>query len=432
VKPKPIKLIFLFFLFNILFIRCNDQIIETYVANVPVYLSYEDFRNAIKTESPQDIQNPGKIYFYNNLFFINEYLKGIHVIDNSNPSSPQKLSFISIPGNIDIAIKNDILFADSYIDLISLDISDPENIKFVSREKDIFPYILPPYNKEYKMDEIDYEKGIVIDWELKKITQEIEQRTYPVFPQYEGIEFMVNTYSSGNTSYSDNNSSLGVGGSMARFALINNTLFIIDHYMLKIFNIENEDDTGSNILLSNTIYTPWAIETLFPYKNYLFIGSQNGMMIYDISNPIYPEFISDHWHAISCDPVVVEGNYAYITQRSGNACGATENRLDVIDISNIINPIRLKSYVMDEPYGLGIDDSILFVCDGSSGLKIYDVTDKLHITDNLIVQFRDIQAYNAIPFNDILMLIGDDGLYQYDYSDIKDIEQLSTIPVNVK
>jgi len=428
VKLKPLKFFLLFLLLNIIFIRCDDQIIETYVANVPIYLSYEDFRNAIKSEPPQDIQNPGKLYFYNNFLFINEYLKGIHVIDNSDPSSPQKQSFISIPGNVDIAIKNDILFADSYIDLISLDISDLENIKVVGRKKDIFPYILPPYDENYRVDEIDYSKGIVVDWEFKKITKEVEQKTYPVFPHYEGIDFMVNTYSSGNIGYSDNNSSLGVGGSMARFAIKNNALFIIDNYMLKVFNIENDND----ILLSNTLYTSWAIETLFPYKNYLFMGSQNGMLIYDISKPQYPEFISDHWHATSCDPVVVEGNYAYITLRSGNSCGAIENRLDVIDISNIINPILLKSYAMDEPYGLGIDGSILFVCDGNSGLKIYDVTDKLHITDNLIVQFRDIQAYDAIPFNGILMLIGDDGLYQYDYSDIKDIKRLSTIAVNMK
>ncbi len=425
-KLKPLKFFLLFLLLNIIFIRCDDQIIETYVANVPIYLSYEDFRNAIKSEPPQDIQNPGKLYFYNNFLFINEYLKGIHVIDNSDPSSPQKQSFISIPGNVDIAIKNDILFADSYIDLISLDISDLENIKVVGRKKDIFPYILPPYDENYRVDEIDYSKGIVVDWEFKKITKEVEQKTYPVFPHYEGIDFMVNTYSSGNIGYSDNNSSLGVGGSMARFAIKNNALFIIDNYMLKVFNIENDND----ILLSNTLYTRWAIETLFPYKNYLFMGSQNGMLIYDISKPQYPEFISDHWHATSCDPVVVEGNYAYITLRSGNSCGAIENRLDVIDISNIINPILLKSYAMDEPYGLGIDGSILFVCDGSSGLKIYDVTDKLNITDNLIVQFRDIQAYDAIPFNGILMLIGDDGLYQYDYSDVKDIQLLSTIAVN--
>ncbi|MDY6799796.1 MAG: hypothetical protein SVU94_01070 [Bacteroidota bacterium] len=427
-KPRPIKLILLFFLLNILFIRCNDQIIETYVANVPIYLSYEDFRNAIKAEPPQDIQNPGKIYFYNNLLFINEYLKGIHVIDNSNPSSPRELSFISIPGNVDIAIKNDILFADSYVDLISLDISDPKNITVVGRKKDIFPYILPPYDDNYRIDEIDYSKGIVVDWELKKITKEVEQKTYPAFPWIDGTEFMVNTYSSGNAGYSANNSSLGVGGSMARFAIKNNTLFIIDNYALKLFDIENDN----NILLSNTIYTGWAIETLFPYGDYLFIGSQNGMMIYDISKPLYPEFISDYWHATSCDPVVVEGDYAYVTLRSGNLCGAIEDRLDVIDISDIIKPIHLKSYAMDEPYGLGIDDSILFVCDGSSGLKIYDVTDKLHITDNLIAQFRDIQAYDAIPFNDVLMLIGDDGLYQYDYSDTKDIQLLSTIPVNVK
>ncbi|HHN47860.1 MAG TPA: hypothetical protein ENN08_02830, partial [Bacteroidales bacterium] len=51
--------------------------------------------------------------------------QGIHVVDNSNPASPQIISFIAIPGNYDLAIRGNILFADSYIDLVALDISDP-------------------------------------------------------------------------------------------------------------------------------------------------------------------------------------------------------------------------------------------------------------------------------------------------------------------
>ena len=423
-KNFRLKLIIAISLLTLLFIKCDDKIIETYIANVPVYITYEEFRAAVKSESPEELKNPGKIYFYKNYLFINEYLEGIHVIDNSNPSSPQNISFITIPGNVDIAIKNDILYADSYIDLIALDISDINNIEVVSRKKDIFPYILPPYDENYRVDEIDYDKGIIVDWELKEITKEVEQRNYPVYLKFE-VDFMSSTYSTGNSGYSADNSSLGVGGSMARFTIKNNTLFIIDNYALKLFDIENHN----NILLNNTIYTGWAIETLFPYGDYLFIGSQNGMIIYDISNPFYPEFISDHWHATSCDPVVVEGDYAYVTLRSGNLCGAIDDRLEVIDISDLINPTLIKSYAMDEPYGLGIDNSVLFVCDGSSGLKIYDVTDKFNITDNLLAQFRDIQAYDAIPFNNVLMLIGDDGLYQYNYSDIEDIKLLSTIEV---
>ena len=66
--------------------------------------------------------NPGKIYFKEGYIFINEELKGIHVIDNRNPENPQNIGFIEIPGNVDIAIKNNTLYADSYIDLGAIDI----------------------------------------------------------------------------------------------------------------------------------------------------------------------------------------------------------------------------------------------------------------------------------------------------------------------
>ncbi|MEE4196086.1 MAG: hypothetical protein V2I54_00450 [Bacteroidales bacterium] len=424
-KNHSIKLVLLFFLFNAIFIRCDDQIIETYLANVPVYMSYQEFRSAIKTEPPQAIKKPGKIYFYKNLLFINEYLQGVHVIDNSDPSAPQRLTFISIPGNIDITIKDDLLFADSYIDLVALEISEPENIHIAARKKGIFPHKLPPSDKNYRIDEVDFTKGIVVGWELQKVTKEVDQKTYSFYPWTDDTAFMANTYSSGNSAFTSDNSSLGVGGSMARFSIKNNTLFVPDHYALKIFDIEN----NNNILLKNTIYTGWAIETLFSYDDYLFLGSQNGMMIYDISTPFNPVFLSDHWHATSCDPVVFNGDFAYVTIRSGNLCGAVDDRLEVIDLSAIVNPALIKSYAMDEPYGLGLDNPVLFICDGMSGLKVYDITDKLHITDNSLAHYKDIQAYDAVPFNGVLTLIGEHMISQYDYSDLTDLRLLSNIEI---
>ena len=409
----------------VLFSSCHDQIIETYVANVPVYITYEELRSSIQSESSQNLKNPGKIYFYNNYLFINEYLNGIHVIDNSDPSSPQNIAFINIPGNVDISIKDDILYADSYVDLVAIDISDLSNITEVSRLEEVFPYILPPYDENYRVDDIDYEKGVVIDWELKKITREVEQHFYPVYPWYESSDYMLSSYSNGTAGYSSGASSFGVGGSMARFTAKDNVLYTIDSYSLKVIDIADYE----NMLLSKTINIGWNIETLFPSGDHLFIGSQSGMLIYDISNTFNPTFVSDYQHVTSCDPVVVEGNYAYVTLRSGNLCGETSDQLDVIDISDLANPTLVKSYLMTEPYGLGIDNSILFVCDGGSGLKIYEASDILHIEDNIIATFPNIETYDVIPVNGVLMLIGDDGLYQYDYSELTNIKLLSTIPI---
>ena len=420
---KNIKLI-VFYIGIVLLASCEDKIIETYTANIPIYITYEELRVSVQVETSKDLEKPGKIYFYNDYLFINEYLDGIHIIDNSDPASPQNLGFIKIPGNVDIAIKDNILYADSYVDLLALDISDLNNISEVNRIQDIFPYILPPYNENYRVDNVDYSKGIVVDWELKKVTREVEPNNYPVFPWYES-DYMLSSYSNGNAGYSSGSSSFGVGGSMARFTGKDNVLYTIDSYTLKIIDIQTVDD----IMMTKSISVGWNIETIFPSGNNLFIGSQQGMFIYDISNPYNPGFISDYFHMTSCDPVVVEGDYAYITLRSGNLCGEISDQLDVIDISDLTEPAHVKSYSMTEPYGLGIDDEILFICDGSAGLKIYDADDPLNIDNNMIANFPGIETYDVIPVNGILMLIGDDGLYQYDYSNLEDIQLLSSITI---
>ena len=73
--------------------------------------------------------------------------------------------------------------------------------------------------------------------------------------------------------------------------------------------------------------------------------------------------------------MVFEGNYAYITLRGGNSCGVPESVLEIVDISDIHHPILLKSYLMDNPYGLGIIDDLLFIYGGTLGLKLFDKSD---------------------------------------------------------
>ena len=132
-------------------------------------------------------------------------------------------------------------------------------------------------------------------------------------------------------------------------------------------------------------------------------------------------------HARSCDPVVVDDTLAYITLRTGTGCGGNLNVLDVVNIKDITKPKAVISYGMTNPHGLGKDGDLLFICDGSAGLKVYDASDPKKITNNIIYRYADIHAYDVIPVDNILMLIGDDGLYQYDYSNVKSIRLLSTI-----
>ncbi len=222
-----------------------------------------------------------------------------------------------------------------------------------------------------------------------------------------------------NDSYvSVDNSQTGVGGSMARFATVGDYLYTVNSQDLVIIDVTSP----ASPKYTATEGVGFGIETIFPYNGYLFIGAQTGMYIYDISNPVKPQKLSQYEHIYSCDPVVVQGDYAYVTLHSeGSRCGRWNNELHVIDVSNLRMPKLLTTYAMENPLGLGVDGDNLFVCD--KGLKVYDISDK----NNLILkQSFSINANDVIPYNDLLIVIGDNGLYQYDYSG-EDLTLLSTI-----
>ncbi|MEI6277102.1 MAG: hypothetical protein WCP08_13980 [Prolixibacteraceae bacterium] len=409
-----------------LFAGCKDKFTEQYQSLEPVYLGYEDFRASVKVVSQQDLVKPGKIYTFGNYIFINEIMKGIHVYNNSNPASPQYAGFINIPGNVDMAVRNNIMYADSYIDLVAIDITDPAKPREVGRVKSVFPYSVPAYDQTgYRVGQVDNTKGVVVGWEVQTIRKEIETNNYPIYPIYYGAKYsaMADAASSGSTN--QGTSAAGIGGSMARFGLTGNSLVAVDTYMYYNFDLTDPNKPA----LSSKSQVNWGIETMFLYGKNMFLGTTNGMLVYDLSDVNKPVYLSTFWHATGCDPVVVQGNRAYVTIRGGNACGSNINRLDVLDVTNILKPALFRSYTMDGPYGVGISGDILFVCDGSSGLKIYNSADPLLIVEHQLAKFPGIQAYDVIPLGKSLLMIGSDGFYQYDYSDVTNIKQISVIKV---
>lgn len=217
----------------------------------------------------------------------------------------------------------------------------------------------------------------------------------------------------------------GKGGSMARFTIVGDFLYIIDNQNLKVFDIA----TPSNPQYLNDYFVGRSIETIFPNPPYLYIGSTSGMYIYSIANPAAPEYISELLHVVSCDPVVTNDSLAFVTLRSGSECRTnfTSNQLDIIDIRNKQNPVLLQSYPVEEPYGLGIDSCYLFICHGKSGLGVYDFSNVFDI--HMIKLIPNIETYDVIPHNKTLFITGPSGFYQYNYANIDSIYFVSQINV---
>lgn len=135
--------------------------------DTPVYMSYAELRSAVNVQSPRVMKSMGSLYLYSDHLFINEKNKGLHIIDNADPGRPQAKAFINIPGNTAVSIRDGFLYADSFVDLVVIDIRDPENIHETARQIDVFPY-----DAYQAIDDdsvyfwnIDESKGVVIGYE---------------------------------------------------------------------------------------------------------------------------------------------------------------------------------------------------------------------------------------------------------------------------
>lgn len=138
------------------------------ISYTPVLMTREKMETAIEYIEPIALVKPGKMYILGNTVYINERYKGIHVIDNTNPTAPVKKGFLRIPGCIDLAVKGNILYADNATDLIAVDLSDIENVHVTKRIINTFPELLPPgYNwMPWQFSEENRpENTIIVGWE---------------------------------------------------------------------------------------------------------------------------------------------------------------------------------------------------------------------------------------------------------------------------
>ncbi|WP_375437523.1 LVIVD repeat-containing protein [uncultured Hymenobacter sp.] len=389
--------------------------IAYYDGYCPQMMERTVLEKSVEALSARPMHNTGKIYVQGRYLFINERYEGIHVVDNQNPGSPRIISFLRIPGNIDMAVKGNLLYADNGPDLVTIDITNPEAVRVKGRVREAF--------RELPMPEIAMTtpecapenrpaNTVVIGWQKMKVP-------YTISPYWRTNSPMF--FSTGNTrADASAPGAVGKGGSLARFAILGQSLYTVDEQSLRLFDLANPavPTPGQKIPLQ------FGVETIYPKDHYLFLGTQRGMYIFDAATPQAPRQVAYYQHVVSCDPVVVDDRYAYVTLRNGRNCGGGANQLQVIDLTTLSQPRLARTYPMSGPQGLGVDGTRLFVCD-SDGLKIFDTSQAPVLTQT---QSFPIKVVDVIPDAGTLMAIGTDGLYQYSYTGAT-LQQLSLLPI---
>lgn len=245
-------------------------------------------------------------------------------------------------------------------------------------------------------------------------------KKYIIFPIIAAL--LLNCSSDSSTSNDSGLNEAGQGGSLARFVLKDNYLYTVDTYGLNVFNII---DPAAPVKV-NSVPIGFNIETLFNLEENLYVGSQNGMFLYSISNPEIPTFVSASQHFTACDPVVANLTHAFVTLHADIGCGNTINVLETYDITDNANPVLIATRTLTRPIGLGLYNNYLVVCDDE--VKIFDITDPLN---SILVHAIPRNAFDVIIYDNLLVLIGENGLYQYqlDENDIQNTLELSTINI---
>lgn len=216
----------------------------------------------------------------------------------------------------------------------------------------------------------------------------------------------------------------GQGGSLARFTLKGNYLYTVDNFDLNVFNVSDSKDP----VKVNKVPIGFDIETLFGYKDYLYVGSQTGMFIYSLENPEFPKRLSSVEHFTACDPVIANETHAFVTLHANSFCGNEINVLEIYDVSSVTEPVLLNSRNLTSPKGLGLYGDFLFVCDDE--IKVFDISNP---EESKLLTSINKSAFDVIIRNDLLIAIGQSGLYQYSLSKNSEagvtISELSTINI---
>jgi len=210
-------------------------------------------------------------------------------------------------------------------------------------------------------------------------------------------------------SVSNSPATTGKGGSVTRFTIAKSYLYVVSNHFLYVYSLN--DPSKPNLVHTSDLN--YDIETIYPYNDtYLFLGTRTGLYVYSIDKPDAPTLIGQAQHARSCDPVVVNDSVAFVTLKSNGNCGPATPGLYIHDITDVTHPIVKDSIPLPDPGGLGLQDSILYVCCGTNGMKVFNV--KKPYSPVLLSTKSDGNYLDVIPYNGILICAMDDGVLLYD------------------
>jgi hypothetical protein len=307
------------------------------------------------------ITSPNNVYVYDTLLLVSDSVNGLLIYSVADEQAPRYKARIPLKGNRGMAMKDSIIYANSWNAILALRMVNDTNYEVTSIVK------TDPYHDGL---------GLIDDY-------------YAPSPWHGGFGCAAEPLNDAGIPLSAGGSS-GSGGSYAVFAVIDSFLYYIDNQSIITMDISN---AALPRKLSET-YVDWSIETLFPTQEYLFIGGSNGMYVMDRRSPAQPTQIGAITHFRARDPVVVQDSMAYVTLRNGvNWPPVNSDILMVVNIASVSNPKLIKEIPLPTPYGLAIRDTFLYVANGQNGWRLFTLKNPLNPVSLQIWPTPDVKDF---------------------------------------
>ncbi len=384
------------------------------------YMSWEEFRAPVQATEAKPFNFIGNMLVNDDLVVLTEPSKGIHLINNVDRNSPEKTAFIPVHGVDQAAMRGDMLFTRSHVDLIVIDLSEPAQAVEAGRLENLFYYNSSPTledpDKSIPID-TDPELGVVKNYTIR-YSNCYRERNYGSGGGCMGAGADGGSAATNNPAPQHRIQQ----GSLASMIIVDDYLYVISNSQIKTVSLS--EPTAPTLINSTTVN--WNMETLYHHQGAIYVGTRLGVYILDLSTPEDPQLAGSFEHPWRCDPVVVDGNVAYSTLRGGESCGGFNSQLDILDVTDISNPQLITSVEMSEPYGLAIDDDTLLVADGYRGLKRLNVEDPANPV--LLSGLSDHNVRDVIILdNQQAILQGISSIIQVDFGQTDVIEVLSVL-----
>lgn len=394
-------------LFALLLFSCTNDtgtVTVNYSEATAIYGDMDNIRSLPLNEAGRPIQNPGKIFIGNDFVLIGEEGEGIHVINNQDRNNPISEAFINIPGNIEFYVDGQFLYAESYYDMLKINITNPNQSTLLSRSKNAI------------QDEFINDKGetlVGFSYEDKTITldEDDDFMNEIIDDQLVYLDFAKNVIPKSSVPSSFSGNSAQSIGSINRITKSNNHIYVVSNNNMIILNDSDFDAKATRIENIKE-----EMETVFPYQNNLFVGSKTSMSVFDITNGNQPNEIFEFEHATSCDPVLPYKDVAFVTLRTADfsKCPGNINALLVIDMNDMSNPTQTDEIQLASPYGMSVINELLYVGNGMNGLSVFNIDNTKKPV--LIKKHDDIEAYDIIAdpnHSDYIFIAGPIGMNQY-------------------